>query len=32
VDLDDQSTKLAPLTTEIVMPLVKQFLIESSVI
>lgn len=31
VDLDDQNTKLAPLTTEIVMPWVKQFLIESSI-
>ena len=31
VDLDDQQTKLAPLTTEIVMPWVKQFLTESSI-
>ena len=31
VGLDDQQTKLAPLTTEIVMPWVKQFLTESSI-
>ncbi|MFH7766289.1 NUDIX domain-containing protein [Acinetobacter sp. BSP-28] len=29
VDLDDQRTQLAPLTTEIVMPWVKRFLAES---
>ncbi|WP_407304809.1 NUDIX hydrolase [Acinetobacter sp.] len=31
VDLDDQNTKLAPLTTEIVMPWVNQFLTESTI-